>query len=134
MASGARGTWIAFLFMAFAVVGLTGVFGTIAAPMARDRALAREVALDDALATPRAAEPRAALEALRPRLDDSAAAVIDGTAPLDERVAAERSAARARFAADAAATDRRLLWLVCVITAMGAAFGAAVLGAATRRA
>jgi hypothetical protein len=124
------GAWIGFLCMAFAVVGLTGLFATYAAPLPRERELAREVALDDALA--RGPDP-AALEALRDRLDDSAAAVLTGDAPLAERVQAERLAMRARFDAEAAATDTRLRWLVCVVTLMAASFGAAIIGGMARR-
>ncbi len=122
------GTWIGFLSMAFAVVGMTGLFATYAAPLPRERELARETALDDALEAARAPDGPARLEALRPRLDDSADAVLTGTAPIETRVRAERLAMRARLEAEAEATDTRLRWLVCVVTLMGAAFGAAVIG------
>ena len=69
-------TWFAFLAMAFAVVGLTGAFASFAAPLPLHRALTREAALDDALIAVSAPDPKAALEALRPRLGDSAAALL----------------------------------------------------------
>ena len=128
-----RGTWIGFLSMAFAIVGLTGLFASYAAPLPRERELAREVALDDALATAHAPDPAAALAALRDPLGGSAKAVIDGAGPLAQRVHGERLAMRARLQAEAAATDTRLRWLISVVTVMGAAFGAVVIGATARR-
>jgi hypothetical protein len=64
---------IGFLVMAFAVVGLAGIMASYIAPVPLARALAREAALDDALAAVAGSNPEAALEALRPRLGDSAA-------------------------------------------------------------
>ena len=39
-------TWIAFLAMAFVVVGLAGLFASYAVPLPLQRAIAREAALD----------------------------------------------------------------------------------------
>ena len=122
----------AFMAMAFAIVGLTGLFATFAAPLPLQRALAREAALDRAAAAAGSAEPEAALAALRPQLGKSAAALAPGPG-LDGRIAAERAAMRARFAVESAVTLTRLRWLVAVITAMGALFGVALLGMAGRR-
>ena len=54
-------TWYAFLAMTFAVVGLTGLFASFAAPLPLARALARDAALNEA---------QAALAALEERPDD----------------------------------------------------------------
>ncbi len=120
-------TWIAFLVMAFVVVGLTGLFASYAVPLPYQRAISRDTALDDALAAGHAADPAAALAALRDRLGDSADAVLSPGTDLDARIARERAAMRARLLAEADAVATRTRWLICVITVMGAAFGAAVL-------
>ncbi|MBV9537578.1 MAG: hypothetical protein JOY70_01450 [Acidisphaera sp.] len=117
---------IAFLSMAFLAVGLAGVLATYAAPLPLARALAREDALDEAtLAAGR--RDAAALEALRPRLGDSAEAILPPSPDFAARVAQERAAVRARFAAEADASADRLRFLVAVVTVMAAAFGAVVL-------
>jgi len=118
---------VAFLVMAFVVVGLTGVFASYAVPLPLQRALAREAALDDALAAARGPDPRDAVAALQDRLDDSAAAVLPVGGDMAARIAAERTAMRARFLAEAAAVATRVRWLICVITVMAALFGVAVL-------
>ena len=70
------GTWTAFLIIAFGVLGLVGAFSVFAAQIPFERALARNIALDHALAV--AGEPDGAdkLEAMRPLLDDSADRII----------------------------------------------------------
>ncbi len=133
------GTWIAFLAMAFAAVGLVGLFATFAGPLPLQRALAREAALDAAQAAAREPQPAAALAALRPALDDSADAILpaapDAAGPtLEQRIARERTAMRARFAADARALATRLRWLICLVTIMAAAFGITILHASRRAA
>lgn len=127
------GAWIAFLVMAFAAVGLMGLFATYAGPLPLERALAREATLDAALAAAHGPNPQAALAALRPALDDSAEAVLPWRPDIDRRIARERLAMRARFTADSAVLAVRLRWLVCLVTAMAAAFGVAVLHASRRR-
>jgi hypothetical protein len=122
--------WFAFLALTFLVVGATGLFATFAAPIPAERALAREQALDEAALAARAPDAVARLEALRPRLGDSAAALLPAGGDMAARIAAERLAMRARFAQDAAATARRLHWLIGVATLASAAFGCALLGAA----
>ena len=126
-AGGVGATWMAFLAMAFMVVGLTGLFGSYATPLPLQRALARDVALDDAMAASRTADPQAAVEALRPRLDESAAALLPVGGDMEHRIAAERTAMRARFLAESAAIAVRTRWLICVITVMAAVFGITVL-------
>lgn len=127
--SGAR---IGFLTMAFLVVGLVGLFSSFAAPLPLQRAFARDAALDAALAALHGPDPQAAIEALRPRLDDSADALLPVSGDMVARIAQERAAMHARFLAEADATDVRLHWLICVVTVMGALFGAAVLGIGVR--
>jgi hypothetical protein len=126
------GTLAGFLAMAFLIVGLTGLFTSYAAPLALQRAMAREAALDEAAAAAHGADPAAALAALAPRLGESAAAVAPGP-DLAARIDAERRVVRTRFAAESAATLTRLRWLVSVITLMGAAFGVVMLYLAARQ-
>jgi hypothetical protein len=122
-----RPTWMAFLVCAFAVVGLTGIFATYAAPLPLQRALARDSALDDALAAAHLPQPQARLETLRPRLAESAEALLPLSADEDARIGRERAAMRARFIAEADATGKRLRLMIGIVTAMGAVFGAVVL-------
>jgi hypothetical protein len=127
-------TWFAFLAMAFLVVGLTGLFASYAAPLPLARALARDAALDAAQEALAAPDPAAALEALRPRLGDSAAALLPAGGDMPARIAAERRAMHARLEAEADATASRLRMLIMVVTVMAGAFGAVILGAARGRA
>ena len=121
--------WIAFLLCCFAVVGLMGLFASYAAPLPYERAALRDGVLDRAL---EAGDSKAALEPLRDQLDDSAAAVIDGTGPLPGRVAAARAAMRETMQTDAAAIGSRLRLELGVVTVVAGAFGAAMLVAAAR--
>jgi hypothetical protein len=114
------------------VVGLTGLFASYAVPLPYQRAMARDAALDDALAAAHGADPQAALAALRDRLGDSADAVLQGGADIDARIARERIAMHARLRAEADEVATRTRWLICVITIMGGAFGAAVAHLARR--
>jgi hypothetical protein len=125
------GTLAAFLALAFFIVGLTGLFASFAAPLPLERALAREAALDEAVAAARSADPAAALTGLQARLGESAAALTPGP-DLQARIAAERLAMRARFATESDVTLARLRWLISVITGMGALFGVAMLNLAAR--
>lgn len=127
-------TWLGFLAAAICAVGLIGLFATFAAPLPLQRAMAREAALDDALAIGRGADPAATLETLRPRLDDSAASILPFSPDLEARVARERPLMRQRFQAEAAAVAQRLRWLVGMVTLMSIAFAAAVLRGVTRSA
>ena len=125
--AGGGGGWAAFLAMTFAVVGLVGLFATYAVPVPLMRALAHDAVLDEALATATAADPAAALTAMRPRLGEEAALVIDGGGPLAERVHRARLAMHARLTAEATALAARMRMLVLVVTALGGFFGIAVL-------
>jgi hypothetical protein len=129
------GTWTGFLIMAFAVVGLVGGMAIYAAQIPFERALARSAALDQALA---AANDPAKLAALRPLLDDSADHIITQTnTPLPDmpaRITAERARVFAAFGEDARRTGEHLRLVLAVFTAMGALFGALVLGLVRRNA
>jgi hypothetical protein len=118
-----------FLAMTFAVVGLTGVFASYAAPLPLERALQRETAFDDALAPELTETDRAAL---RSRLGEDAATVLDGAGPLAPRVQAARVAARARFAAESDAVGTRLRLLLVVVTLAAGLFGVALVNIASR--
>ncbi len=126
-------SWIGFLFAAFAVVGMTGLFATYAAPLPLERAMLRDTTLDEALEAARGQNAQVAVEALRPRLAESAAAILPPGADFVERVAKERVAMRQRFTEEAAVAGTRLRWLVGVVTVMAALFGVAVAGLAHRR-
>jgi len=129
MARGVDGTWIGFLAMTFMVVGLTGLFATFSAPLPLERALARDAALDDALAAAQGPDAAAAIEALRPRLAESAAALLPVGGDMAARIGAERAAMRERLLVEADVTATRLRWMICIVTLTGAAFGAAMLAA-----
>ena len=122
-----NGTWVAFLAMAFVVVGLAGLFASYAVPLPLQRALARDAALDAALAAAHGPDPAKALEALRPQLGDSADALLPPGGDMDAKIAAERGAMRARLEAEADGVATRTRWLLAIITVMGALFGAVLL-------
>jgi hypothetical protein len=114
--------------MAFAIVGLAGIFGTYAAPVPFGRALAREAVLDRVLAAASAPDEATRLATLRPALGESAGAVLSGPGTLAERVARERERVRARYARQAADLGARLRLLIGVVTFAAALFGLAMLG------
>jgi hypothetical protein len=125
---------LAFLAMAFVIVGLAGIFASFAAPLPLHRALLRDAALDAASEAARAPDPQAALAALAPRLGDSAAALAVGDpGKLPERIQAERTAMRARFLAEADVLGLRLRVLIGVLTLAAGGFGLAMAGARGQR-
>jgi hypothetical protein len=130
--AGPSATWTAFLVMTFVVVGLTGLFATFAAPLPLRRALLRDTALDEALAAAHGPNAQTAIEALRPRLAETAAALLPVGGDMDARIARARTAMHASLRAEADAEARRLRWLICIVTLMGAVFGAAILHASRR--
>ena len=125
--SGSSATWTAFLVMAFLVVGLVGLFASYAAPLPLQRAMARDAALDEALAAAHGANPQAAIEALRLRLGESADLLLPAGGDMDARITHARAAMRTELTAEADEVATRTRWMICVITVMGAVFGAAVL-------
>jgi CHASE3 domain sensor protein len=121
-----RLTWIGFLAMAFAIVGLAGLFASYALPVALDRAIVQTAQLEDGGDSPQARIIAALGEA--------------GAKPIlqaqDSDSAKLQAAARAilrQAAAEQDATALRLRWLIVVVSIMGALFGAAVLGAGGSR-
>lgn len=118
-----RGTWMAFLVMAFAIVGLAGLFASFAQPVPLRRALAAIVRLDGTEGTD-AARIAAVLDPA-----DAKAALA---APAGTQLAAARAALIQSALTDEAATAVRVRWLVALISLTGAAFGVAVLGIAGR--
>ncbi len=128
------GSLIAFLAMAFVVVGLTGILATYAAPLPLARALHEEAMVDDALAGGRAAEIDAMAAALG-KNDEArfgGAAAADHDADLPARAAALRAALRRTMTAEAEAAAWRLRFLIIVATIAAALFGAALMGAGRR--
>lgn len=130
-ARGAGMGLLGFLMASFAVLAVTGLLAAHVAPLPLVRALQREAVLDEALAAGRAGNA-AALEALRVRLGDSAPAVLAAGGDFEARVAAERSAMRARRIAEAEATATRLRWLLVAVGLLSAGFGGAMMLAAIR--
>ena len=118
-----RGAWTGFLVAAFCVVGMIGLVASYAAPLPYQRELSRDAALDRLLLT--APDQR---ERLRDALGDSADAVLQGTTPLSQRVAAERTAMHARFTVEADELASRLRLMIVVVTLMAATIGAVALG------
>lgn len=123
---------IGFLAMAFAVVGLAGIMATYTVPVPLLRAQAREAALDAALEAAAGSNPEAALEALRPRLGDSAAAVLPLRPDTPLRIAAARVAMRSQLASEAAELGVKLRWMIVVLTLMALGFATVLLQAARR--
>lgn len=121
-----------FLVMCFAIVGLVGVFATFATPLPLHRALLRDVTLDETLIALHGPQPQAALDALKPRLDDSAPAFTPLPANPDDAVAAERKAMRQRFIEESDATAYRMKLMIGIVTVMAAVFGAAITGLGRR--
>jgi nitrate reductase NapE component len=125
-------TWTAFLIIAFAVLGLVGAFGVFAAQIPFERALARSMALDEALAASQAPDAAAKLDALRPALDDSASHIIGPPGPMAEKIAAERVRMLTAFGREARDIGVRLRLVIAVFAAACAVFGVAVLSIVRR--
>jgi len=125
-----NGGWIGFLVMTFAVVGLTGLFASYAAPLPLERAMLREAAFDAVLSPGLSEVDRAAL---RDRLGEDAASLLDGASDLPQRVQLAREAARKRFELETDAVGNRLRLLMVVVTCAGALFSVAILNVAVRR-
>jgi hypothetical protein len=120
MAMNGRGTWMAFLAMAFAVVGLSGLFATYAMSAPWRRA-ALEIASLDADGPVEARITAALGPDVAPRI------AAPGTAP-EAALHAARAAVLRRAEEDADSAETHTRWLIVIVTTMGAVFGAAVLG------
>ena len=133
---GSLAPWVAFLAMAFGVVGMVGVIGTYAAQIPLQRAMLHEALLDRVLLAAQGPDGADALGALRPEvsamLGDEAAPVLDGPGPLPERVAAARTRLHAAFSAEAADVGFRLRIVISTFAAVGMLFGAMVLSVVRR--
>jgi hypothetical protein len=128
------GSLIAFLTMAFVVVGLAGILATYAAPLPLARALHEEAMIDDALAAGHAADIDAMAAALG-KNDEArfgGAPTANRAGDLPARAAALRAALRQTMTAEAEAAAWRLRFLIIVATIAAALFGAALMGAARR--
>lgn len=128
------GSLIAFLTMAFVVVGLAGILATYAAPLPLARALHEEAMIDDALAAGHAADIDAMAAALG-KNDEArfgGAPTANRADDLPARAAALRAALRQTMTAEAEAAAWRLRFLIIVATIAAALFGAALMGAARR--
>jgi hypothetical protein len=119
-------TWTGFLVVAFAVVGLIGAFGTYAAALPFDRAMARSATLDRVIAAAHAPDPKTAEAALRPLLGESET-VLSGDGPIEPRVDAERRRVFAEMHAEAAIYGFRFRCYIALFTVMAAVFGAMVM-------
>lgn len=120
-------TWTAFLVMLFMLVGLCGLFASYAAGIPLERGIARSALLDRALA----ASP-AELAAMRPTLGSLAAAVIDGPAPLPDRIARARLVVADEQRREAASVDYRTRLMLGVVTLLAAGLGAGIMAIARR--
>jgi hypothetical protein len=129
---GNRASIVGFIAMCYGIIGLVGIFATFAVPIPLQRALAREETLDEAQAALHGPNPQAAIEALRPRLDDSAAALTPLPADAQAAIAAERRAMRARMREEEADIALRMRWMIGVITILAGGFGIALSGGGRR--
>ena len=132
MAQTDTGTWTGFLVVAFGVVGLVGGFSTYAAQLPFDRALARSQALDAVVAASHAPAPKAATDALRPLLGDSADRVLSGPGTMEARADAERRRMLEDLHAESQDYGLRLRVVIAAFTGAAALFGAMVLSIVRR--
>ena len=126
-------TQIGFLLVAIGVVTLVGIMASSLSAVPLQRALARETVLDEALTASRMPDAAAALERLRPRLAESAKALLPPAPDIEARIAAERVAMRARLLTEAAQTSQRMQLMVGMAGLMAAAYAAAMLTLVSRR-
>ncbi len=124
--SGQWATWTAFLVVAFGVVGLVGAFGTYAAALPFDRAMARSATLDRVIEAAHAPDPAKAEAALRPLLGESDV-VLTGTGPIEARVEAERRRFFAEMHTEAGIYGFRFRCYIAMFTVMAGVFGAVVM-------
>jgi len=122
-----QASWTGFLVVAFGALGLIGAFGTYAAQLPFDRAMARSQTLDKVLLASKAPNAGEAEAALRPLLGESADRVLSGTDPIETRVAAERARMFTEMHAEAAIYGFRLRCYIAVFTLMASVFGAMVM-------
>ena len=119
--------WAAFLLMCFAVLGLTGLFGTYGPQIPLERALTRLQVLDEAQAAAAGPDAAAQLSALRDVLGPLAEPVIDGSGPVLDRIAAARATVQAEAGREAASVAHRVRVMLLSITVLAGLFGAGVM-------
>ena len=129
-----RATFVAFLMMCFAVVGLTGLFASYGPLIPLERALARSAVLDQALLAGRGPDAAAQLEAMRPALGFSADAVLQGPGDIVDRVMAARAVVLSEEAREGASVAYRTRLMLGIVTVLAALFGAGVMAMALRQA
>jgi len=127
-----RANIIGFLVICYGIIGLVGMFATFAVPVPLERAIAREETLDAALRALHGPNPQADIDALKPRLAESMAALTPLPADPDAAIAAERKAMRAQMREDSAAIALRMRWMIGVITLLAGGFGIALSGGGRR--
>jgi hypothetical protein len=120
-------SWTGFLVVAFAALGLIGAFGTYAAQLPFDRAMARSATLDQLIAASHTADPAAAEAKLRPLLGEAADQLLNSPGPIEPRVEAERRRMFADMHAESNIYGFRLRSYIAVFTVMTALFGALVM-------
>jgi hypothetical protein len=125
--SDSLGSWTGFLVVAFAALGLIGAFGTYAAQLPFDRAMARSATLDQLIAASHAPDPAAAEAKLRPLLGDAADELLKAPNPIEPRVEAERRRMFADMYSESKIYGFRLRSYIAVFTVMTALFGALVM-------
>jgi hypothetical protein len=121
------GSWIAFLTMLFALVGLCGLFASFATSVPLERGMARSALLDRVLVESAAADGAARLERLRPALGGLATAVLDGPGALPERVAAARAVVLDEQRREEASVAYRIRLMLGVVTVIAAVLGGGIL-------
>ena len=121
--------WYGFMVVAFAVVGLAGIFGTYASQIPYERGEAAEQVLDRAAA----ARTPADLAAMKDDLGDNTGILARPGLPPADRIAAARAATRARAAREAAAVARGLRLDIGLLTLGSALFGCFLLGASANQ-
>ncbi len=126
------GSWIAFLTMLFALVGLCGLFASFATSIPLERGMARSTTLDRALVEGSAADGAARLERLRPALGVLANQVIDGLGPLQDRVAAARMTVLDEQRREEASVAFRIRLMLAVVTVLAAGLGGGIVAMAGR--
>ncbi len=122
-----QASWTGFLIVAFGALGLIGAFGTYAAQLPFDRAMARSGTLDQVLLAAKTQDPQKAEAALRPLLGESADRVLSGSAPIETRVATERARIFTEMHDEASIYGFRLRCYIAVFTLMASVFGAMVM-------
>jgi hypothetical protein len=120
---------IGFLLCCFLLPGLIGTFASFSIPAPVVDEMHQQAALDAVLAAPTPAAQQAAIAALPNDVDDDTAAmVVNGTAPLPARVAAAAANMRVEVLAEAREAAYKIRLMVITMTFFAAMIGVALLG------